>query len=156
MKNVILALVIFLGVLLNCTPANAQYAYNPPKKGQPTLLDNPVYKNAKWKVKSGKRLFYIGLGIQAAGATMMLLVPAIEDGELGDVLLEIFPYHGNSDYPTRICNLAQGFTDFGALLAATGIVLETIGGIRWLNGSAKIKDLKFEYVMKGNGILIQF
>lgn len=156
MKRFIFIALIFFGIFSNCNIAKAQYAYTGNCSGKTTLLDDPAYKAAQTKIRKGKKLFFIGLGFQAVGTTMMLLVPSIDNGsEFADTLLEILPSDG-TNYGYRQANLAQWFMDLGTVSAITGTILETIGGIKWISGSTKLRDLKFEYVVKGNGIVIAF
>jgi hypothetical protein len=148
MKRFVFITIIFFGIFSNCNIAKAQYATS--TQQAVSIFDNPQYKHAQQKVKKGKTLFFTGLGLQALGAINMAISPVID--EAGYVYGPNGPEYHRAEYSdaSTFCMV------FGVASAITGTVLETIGGIKWLSGSSTIKDLRFEYAVRGNGIVITF
>ena len=44
----------------------------------------------------------------------------------------------------------------GSIFAVTGVVLNVIGTYKWAQGAGTIRDLKFAYMLSGNGLVISF
>lgn len=152
MKRFVFIALIFFGIFSNCNIAKAQYATS--TQQAVSIFDNPQYKHAQQKVKKGKTLFFTGLGLQALGTTCILVSPIIEEN--GSYYSEAYRRGAGWQCPPNADEIADAAFTVGIISAITGTIFETIGGIKWLNGSSTIKDLRFEYAVKGNGIVITF
>ncbi len=112
------------------------------------LYDLPQYQEAKEDVRSGKTLFFVGLGCAAVGGAIVGSAPALAEREGYRSI-----YDGNHEYQSGESDVAL---IGGSLIAATGIVLNIVGISKWAQGAATIRELKFAYMFSGNGLVISF
>ena len=139
MKNfivfVVTAIVIAFGASFN---ANAQYVYPKTEQNEQTMqqgqqsvpfinfMDTQEYKDAKRLRDKGMGEAFIGLGVELAGLTAMML--------------------SDEDVPMVLGTIGVG----------GGAILCIVGCCRWVKGETRLRDLRLAYTMTGNSIVVTF
>lgn len=142
MKKFVLTIVFVLVAVISFN-ANAQYATQQTSKEN--LTDNLYYRHYQWKEKNGRNWFLVGLGTQAIGAGMLLTAPlAYETDNFADM------FNGNADQTAEVLTIA------GSIVAISGTLMEVFGGIRWLTASANLRNMRFDFMLKNNGLVVAF
>lgn len=151
MKKFVLTIVFALVAVISFN-ANAQYATQ--QTGKENLTDNLYYRHYQWKEKNGRNWFLAGLGVQAIGAGMLLAAPIVlENGSYYE------PQYRESvgwQCPPDADDLAEALTIAGSIAAISGTLMEVFGGIRWLSASANLRNMRFDFMLKNNGLVVAF
>ncbi len=98
------------------------------------LLESPEFKEALEKSQKGHVQFYTGLGLDLLASTLFC-VPIICDYE---------------DTITGISYIAGG----ACLIAGT--IFEIAGLSKWISGETTLRNLRIQYAVEGNGIIVAF
>ena len=151
MKKIVLT-IVFAFVAVISFNANAQYATQ--RTGKENLTDNLSYRHYQREEKNGRNWFLVGFGTQAIGAGMLLAAP---------VILETGSYY-NPEYresigwqcPPDADDIAETLTIVGSIVAISGTLMEVFGGIKWLTASANLRNMRFDFMLKNNGLVVAF
>jgi hypothetical protein len=137
-KFLIFLVTTFITVLGTAFNTNAQYIYPKTEQNEQTLqqnqqsvpfinfMDTQEYKDAKRLRDKGMGEAFVGLGVELAGLTAMML--------------------SDEDVPFVLGTIGVG----------SGAILCIVGCCRWVKGETRLRDLRLAYTMTGNSIVVTF
>ena len=151
MKKFITALSVLALAMAMSFSADAQFIpryHNKTKTPPPAVIQVPsgisaaeflqsdVYQEALLDSEKGRKNFFTGITLSLIGSAT---------AGVGAVMMEA----GNED-------IGGILIITGGLSTIIGTVFEVSGAKRWVNGEATLKNLRFEYTVKANGLAISF
>lgn len=100
------------------------------------FLQSDNYQDALYMASKGRKNFFTGLGCSVLGSAAV---------GVGSVMMEA----GNED-------LGGTFIIVGGISAVVGTILEIYGVRGWANGEAWLRNQRFEFTVRANGLAISF
>lgn len=94
------------------------------------FTETKEYKEAKRLRDKGMGEAFVGLGVELASATIMMLSSNFDDEEVAMLI--------------------------GGIGVGLGAVVCIVGSCRWAKGETRIRDLRLSYALSGNGIVVTF
>ena len=141
MKKFIVFIVTAIVLMLTASVSvSAQYVYKIPTAKEMVVqqsdgqlipfTETTEYKDAKRLRDKGMGESFVGLGVELAGLTIMMLSDNFDDEEVAMLM--------------------------GGIGVGLGAIVSIVGSCRWIKGETRLRDLRLQYAMSGNGIVITF